>query len=373
MGEKNWLQIERIFNQAVILTSGQRYGFVRQECSGEENLFSEIITLLDADSQEHPIFEDSAIPRVGELLQSSIEDFAGREDFAGYKLIKLLGQGGAGAVFLAEDPRLKRHVAIKILPSLNGHAATAQYFQKEARAASAVVHQNVVHIYDFDIHENVHYLVMEYVEGKTLRQMLGTGRLELSAAVEIALQIAQALRAAHKKDIYHRDIKPENLILTDDNLLKVLDFGLAKIGRKIGAELDSEMQSVPGLILGTSAYMSPEQIRADLVDGKADLWSLGVIFYEMLTGERPFQGRTASDVQAAVLLKKPAPLSLADKPASIRNIVEKLLAKDAAERYQFADALIEDLRDAQREVYDYTNHRSLSGRVVKLIKSVLPL
>lgn len=373
MGERNWRQIEQIFNQAVILTSGQRYNFVRQECGEEENLFSEIITLLDADSQANALFENSAASRVSELLQKDLENIAENGNFAGYKLIKLLGQGGAGAVFLAEDRRLKRPVAIKILPSLVGQTATAQHLQKEARAASAVVHQNVAHIYEFDVHENVHYLVMEYVEGKTLRQTLGEGKLELSAAVEIALQIAQALRAAHKKDIYHRDIKPENLILTDDNLLKVLDFGLAKTMRKNGAGFDSEIQSIPGLILGTTAYMAPEQIRADQVDGRADLWSLGVIFYEMLTGTRPFQGRTSSDVQAAVLLKEPVRLSLADKPSSIRKIIELLLAKNTAERYQSADVVIEDLREAQRDVYDYANKRSLPGRVVKAIKNALTL
>ncbi len=160
-------------------------------------------------------------------------------------------------------------------------------------------------------------------------------------------------------------------MLTDENLVKVLDFGLAKLGAKSAAQLGSELQSIPGLVLGTTAYMSPEQIRADDVDGKADLWSLGVIFHEMLTGARPFQGKTASDVQAAVLLKKPAPLPTGDQPACVGKIVEKLLAKDAAERYQTADQLIEDLRDAQREVYDFTNKPSLPGQVVKLLKGLL--
>ncbi len=373
MGDRDWTKIGQIFNQAVILTSGQRFAFVERECGGEENLFSEIITLLSADSQPHRIFKDSAVPRLGELLQSNLEEFAEQTDFAGYKLQRLLGQGGSGAVFLAEDHRLKRSVAIKILPSLSGQSATARRFQKEARAASAVVHQNVAHIYEFDVYDGVHYLVMEYVAGKTLRQRLNDGGIAPLLAVEIALQIAQALRAAHKKDIFHRDIKPENLILTDENQVKVLDFGMAKLGARSGAELDSELRSIPGLILGTTAYMSPEQIRADEVDGKADLWSLGVIFYEMLTGGRPFQGKTASDVQAAVLLTEPSFEPFTDLPSCVGKIVEKLLVKDAAERYQSADALIDELREAQREVYDYAHKSPLSNRVARLFKGVLKL
>lgn len=373
MQKGNWKRIEQIFNQAVVLTSGQRLAYVERECGGEENLFSEIITLLSADSRSHRILKNPATPRIGELLRNNLESFIERENFAGYKLLKLLGQGGAGAVFLAEDERLKRLVAIKILPSLSGQSANVQRFQKEARAASAVVHQNVAHIYEFGVDHDIHYLAMEYVAGKTLRQKLCEGAIKLSVAIEIALQIAQALRAAHKKDIFHRDIKPENLILTDENQVKVLDFGLAKLGAKSGAELDSELKSIPGLLLGTTAYMSPEQIRADEVDGKSDLWSLGVIFYEMLAGARPFQGKTASDVQAAVLLSEPAPLPPNDKPPCIGKIIEKLLVKDAAMRYQSADELIEDLRDAQREVYDFANKRTLSGRVADLFKGVLKL
>ncbi len=179
MSERNWGRVERVFNQAVVLTSGQRYDFVRRECGDdEENLFSEIITLLSADGRAHPLFEKSSALRVGELLRNRLETFAEQTEFAGYKLCKLLGQGGAGAVFLAEDQRLKRQVAIKILPSLGDQTATAAHFQKEARAASAVVHQNVAHIYEFDVHDGVNYLVMEYVTGKTLRQKLGEGKIE---------------------------------------------------------------------------------------------------------------------------------------------------------------------------------------------------
>lgn len=371
MQNGNWKRIERIFNQAVILNSGQRLAYVERECGGEEILFSEIITLLSADSRSHRILEKPAASRVGELLQNNLENFAERENFAGYKLLKLLGQGGAGAVFLAEDERLKRLVAIKIMPSLSGQPASGERFQKEARAASAVVHQNVAHVYEFGVDHGIHYLVMEYVAGKTLRQRLCEGAIELPAAVEITLQIAQALRAAHRKDIYHRDIKPENLILTDENQVKVLDFGLAKLGAKSGAELDSGLKSIPGLLLGTTAYMSPEQIRAGEVDGRADLWSLGVIFYEMLAQTRPFQGKTSSDVQAAVLLTDPAPLPLGGKTPFIVKIIEKLLVKDAAARYRSADDLIEDLRAAQREVYDFNNKRPFANRVADLFRSVL--
>jgi serine/threonine protein kinase len=359
MHKNQWQRVEQIFSQAVILTSGQRYAFVNSKCDGEETIRSEVISLLEADRRSDDIFSNPIAPIISQLLAQNITDLIEQSDFASYELKKLLGQGGSGAVFLAKDKRLKRDVAIKILPRLSGHSATVQRFRKEALAASAVVHQNVAHVYEFDNFNGVYFLAMEYVEGKTLRELLiESNQIDPQTIVEIVTQTALALRAAHKKHIYHRDIKPENVILTDEGLVKVLDFGLAKYGGASGQEIAAEFESIPGLILGTTAYMSPEQIRADEIDGKADLWSLGVIFYEMLAGKRPFVGKTTSDVQAAVLLMDAAPLALDGKPECLAKIVSRLLLKDKAQRYQNADELLEDLSDAQRKVYDYTKKQN---------------
>jgi serine/threonine protein kinase/Flp pilus assembly protein TadD len=200
---------------------------------------------------------------------------------------------------------------------------------------------------------------MEYVPGKTLRESLDERQIKISTAVEIALQIAHALGAAHAEDIVHRDIKPENIILrqraiaTEKVLVKVLDFGLAKLGEKRLRESTSSFETVPGLVMGTTAYMSPEQLRGEAIDERTDLWSLGVILYEMINGKRPFEGNTASDVQAAILLKEPEPLDLETKLPALNRIIEKALSKNIATRYQSAKEIIHDLRILQRQAYDY--------------------
>ncbi len=265
-----------------------------------------------------------------------------------------------GAVFLAEDTRLERFVALKILPStFDNNSEMAIRFQQEAKAVSAISHHNVAHIYEFGKQDGMCFFAMEYVPGKTLRDSLDEKEIKISDAGEIALQIAYALEAAHTEDITHRDIKPENIMLrqraiaNEEVLIKVLDFGLAKLGEKRLREGSSSFETIPGLIMGTTAYMSPEQVRGEATDERTDLWSLGVVLYEMIDGKRPFKGNTASDVRAAILMKEQSPLPLKAELPDLSRIIEKALSKDIATRYQSAKEIIHDLRTLQRQVYDY--------------------
>lgn len=239
MEEEKWNKIEQIFNQAVLLPASRRNSFVENHCNGDAVLRAEITSLLGADQESDEILEQTVFPLVAQLLDDDFSELLENSDFASYKLKRLLGKGGMGAVFLAEDTRLERFVAIKILPStFDNNSETALRFQQEAKAVSAVSHQNVAHIYEFGKQDGMYFFAMEYVPGKTLRETLDEKQIKISDAVEIALQIAYALEAAHAEDITHRDIKPENIILrqraiaTEEILIKVLDFGLAKLGEK---------------------------------------------------------------------------------------------------------------------------------------------
>ena len=262
-----------------------------------------------------------------------------------------------GDVFLAEDPRLQRLVALKLLPvALTGNAGNippALRFQQEARAASAISHPNVAHIYEFGRVEDRHYLAMEFVEGHTLRSLLKEGSMNLARALDISLQVAQALQAAHEAGIVHRDIKPENIMVRRDGYVKVLDFGLAKLTSsptqvgEYSGNRESSLDTTPGLIMGTTAYMSPEQVRGDPVDPRTDTWSWGVVLYEMLAGRAPFIGATNSDIIAEILKSEP-PLTEKDSvvlPRSLQLLLRTALKKKPEERFAAIGDAIRSLRD----------------------------
>ena len=288
----------------------------------------------------------------------------GRE-FGHYRITKPLGRGGMGDVYLAEDTRLGRKVALKFLPtSLGGDSTRAQRFEHEALAASALNHPNIVTVHEFGSDHGQQFLVTEYVEGKTLREALHEPTFRLEDALRIAEGTALALSAAHKAGIVHRDVKPENIMLREDGIVKVLDFGLAKFAPSprdltnlTPSSADSELETrqhvtLPGSVLGTVLYMSPEQARGKEVDARTDVWSLGVVIYEMLAGLPPFVGETSSDVIAAILRAEAPPLvpRLGAIPGEIGRLVQKALQKDRNERYQDMRDLVNDLRDAQRQM-----------------------
>ena len=269
----------------------------------------------------------------------------------------MLGAGGMGEVYLAHDMRLNRKVALKVLPpaSINNSEGLHR-FEQEAQAASALNHPNIITIHEIGEENGTNFIAIEFIEGETLRQKLQSERLEIEETLNIATQIAAALDAAHKSGIVHRDIKPENIMMREDGLVKVLDFGLAKLTEKKEITLANTqdptralVRTTPGAVMGTVAYMSPEQARGLPVDVRTDIFSLGIVLYEMLAGRLPFEGATASDMIAAILKAEPAMLD-ATTPLELQRIVSKSLQKNVDERYQTVKDLLIDLRQLNKRL-----------------------
>ncbi|MEP7075807.1 MAG: protein kinase [Acidobacteriota bacterium] len=283
-----------------------------------------------------------------------------------YEIIELLGQGGMGDVFLARDATLDRMLAIKVLnEDLRRDPASLRRFEKEARAASKLNHPNIMMIYEVGEEDGVHYIASELIEGKTLRRVIQTSSPSVIKILDISAQIASGLAAAHGSHIIHRDIKPENVIVRPDGFAKILDFGLAKLQRH-DLTADSEEQTAEftetskGMVLGTASYMSPEQARAQAIDEGTDIFSLGVVIYEMLTGRAPFTGESISETLANLLHKDPAPLARyrEDSPAELQRIVSKCLKKDRNERYQSVKEVLTDLNELKAAL---SGSRKISG------------
>jgi serine/threonine protein kinase/Flp pilus assembly protein TadD len=263
-----------------------------------------------------------------------------------------------GEVYLAEDTRLGRKLALKILPAqFTQDAERVARFRQEARAASALNHPNIITIYEVGEHEGVHFIATEFIEGRTLRHCLTSAGMNLREALEITIQIASALQAAHEAGITHRDIKPENVMIRPDGYVKVLDFGLAKLTEKSDPKIDPanidkeaatiiKAQTDPGTVMGTVTYMSPEQARGLRVDARSDIFSLGVLIYEMITGRPPFDGPTSSDVIAAILVSEPRPVSqsVAGIPGELEWSLSKALRKERDDRYETIRGFLSDLK-----------------------------
>ena len=287
-----------------------------------------------------------------------------------YEIVSPLGAGGMGEVYLAEDTRLGRKVALKVLSAeLTRNEDRVRRFEQEARAASALSHPNILTIFDIGKEDSTHFIATEFIDGQTLRSALTRARMKISDVLDIASQAAAALAAAHAAGIIHRDIKPENIMVRPDGLIKVLDFGLAKLvetqtpSTNSGARTIAKADTDPGTVMGTAAYMSPEQARGQIVDARTDIFSLGVVLYEMITGRAPFEGETASHVIVSILEKEPTPLtsSSPDAPSELERIVTKALAKEKDERYQTVKDLQIDLkRLKQRREVDAEIERSIS-------------
>jgi eukaryotic-like serine/threonine-protein kinase len=283
------------------------------------------------------------------------------ETIGHYKILEPLGAGGMGEVFLALDTTLGRKVAIKLLPAqFTSDPERLPRFQQEASTASALNHPNIITIHEIGAAEGRQFITTEFIEGETLRQVMDHAGLTLSETLDIAAQVAAALEAAHEAGIAHRDIKPENIMIRRrDRIVKVLDFGLAKLTEKSADKrvTDSEMatralvRTMAGVVMGTTYYMSPEQARGAPVDERTDIWSLGVVLYEMLSGQTPFKGETGEDVRASILRDEPAPLP-AEVPEPIKLVVEKALRKNRDERCQTASEMLSDLRSLQTQAFD---------------------
>jgi serine/threonine-protein kinase len=275
-----------------------------------------------------------------------------------YEVRSKLGAGAMGEVYLAEDLSLHRKVAIKVLPpSVTSNDARLQRFNREAHTASSLNHPNILTVYEIGSEGEYEFIVTEFIDGESLRERQRRGPFTLNEALDIGCQVASALGAAHAAGIMHRDIKPENIMLREDGVVKVLDFGLAKLSEPeepaVKPASDPEMQlTLPGAIMGTARYMSPEQARAQGVDTRTDIWSLGVVLYEMVAGQVPFSAQTISDVLVAILTVEPRPLSAysATIPGELDRMVKKALMKNKDERYQLAKDLARDLKNLKQRL-----------------------
>ena len=285
-----------------------------------------------------------------------------------YRILSRIGAGGMGDVYLAEDMTLGRRVALKILPEqFNTDEDRLRRFEQEARSASALNHPNIITIHQVGSQEGFRFIATEFIEGETVRQRLKGEGFSVREAIDVAIQVARALGAAHRAGIVHRDIKPENVMLRPDGFAKVLDFGVVKLTEKFGEHIsgphsaESEERDVPTLglvtteaniVMGSPNYMSPEQARGLAVDGRTDIFSLGALLYEMLTGKMPFKGASVSDVIVSILERQPPSISelLPEAPRRIHSIVDRALAKDLDDRYQTIDDLLEDLKQVRRKL-----------------------
>lgn len=354
---ERWQQIKNLFFAASEVDMSEREEFLKRACEGDTELFQEVQSLLVAHEEPGSFVGDSAFGLGMQVLKDE-QTRLQRSTLGHYKIIKPIGSGGMGEVFLAEDTQLGRRVAIKLLPqSVFEDPGRIYRFQQEARAASSISHPNIAHIYEIGVDAGYHFTSMEFIDGITLRQLMNQRRLELQEAVNIALQVGSALVAAHTSGIIHRDIKPENIMIHREGHIKVLDFGLAKLTDRMSdhwnaTSIIDAVETQPGMVMGSPAYMSPEQARGLEVDARTDIWSLGIVLYEMVTGWIPFRGSTNMDVLAGVLKEEPTPIIeyIDNIPPGLEKVLEKMLSKDKDERYLSSSDMITDLKKLARSL-----------------------
>ncbi len=357
MNPELWKQVDALLEEALDLPPEKREQFVVDACDGNVELREEVLSLIKAQSQTSNFLERSAIKMAAQALAqdpslTTHASLVGKE-LGTYKIEKLLGAGGMGEVYLARDTKLDRSVALKILPSqFIADIERVNRFEREARALSALNHPNLITIYEVGDLDGLHFIAMEFVEGRNLREMM-TGPLKLREILSIGAQAAEALAAAHQSGIIHRDIKPDNIMMRADGYVKVLDFGLAKLTEapKPGGKPDPA-HTQAGATMGTLAYMSPEQVTGEAIDHRSDIWSLGVVLFELVTKQKPFRGDTRQETVNAILSTEPnsAAASSPELPSELDLVLEKVLEKDRDLRYQTASDLRADIRRVLRTI-----------------------
>ncbi len=352
-------KLSGLYHAALELEPQQREAFLQKHCSDDAELRCELSQLLTANEEAGTFLMKPAVKLNSEIgSKQSDVSLIGRA-FGHYRIVSHLGAGGMGEVYLATDEKLDRKIALKLLPAeFADDRERLRRFVTEAKSASATAHPNIVTIHDIGETDGIHYIAQEFVEGETLRNRIEQGPIPLLEALNIVQQTANALAAAHAVGIVHRDIKPENIMLRHDGFVKLLDFGLAGMNPTQAMSSDQSnsptlpKNTAPGVIMGTVNYMSPEQTRGQKLDFRSDQWSLGVVLYEMLVGERPFQGESMPDIFVAILERQPIPLAelLDDAPAQLQQILDKLLAKNREQRYQSSAQLAEELKRLHRRL-----------------------
>src|SRR6266446_4205019 len=351
--------IEEIFHAALDQEPDQVARFVDTACEGDELLRRKVEALLASHQRAGSFIEIPAAGIATRIIENGQADLLVGQTIGHYKISKRIGAGGMGDVYLATDITAGRKAALKLLPvRFTGDAERLKRFQQEARAVVGLNHPNILTVYEIGEDHSTHYIASEMIEGETLRQRLARGRMELSEAVDVAIQVASALAAAHEAGIVHRDINPGNIMLRPDRYVKVLDFGIAKLAeQEAPAMMPKDEALLPattnlGSILGTVPYMSPEQTCGAPADKRTDIWSLGVVLYEMVTGHQPFAGDTPREVMTSILEKEPPPLTshIKQTPAELRQIIGKALRKDRTERYQSVSEILQALKNLRHKL-----------------------
>jgi len=333
---ERWRKVERLYHAALECDRAAREAFLREACAADPDLQREVEELLAYQERAGGFIETPAMhvaARQEALLENTLSPGTRLGNF---EIVELIGRGGMGEVYRARDTRLGRSVALKILPpEVASDTSRKRRFLQEARTASALNHRNIVTLHDLGADRGIDFIVMEYVSGKTLNKLIPRGGLPLPEAVRYALEIASAFVTAHAAGITHRDLKPANVIVTEDGTAKVLDFGLAKVAASAPATGDAT-QTESGVILGTPAYMSPEQAQGQLEDARSDIFSFGVVLYEMLAGRRPFQGADRISTLAAVVQQEPPTLAEARRgvPRELEAVILRCLRKNPSQRFQ---------------------------------------
>src|SRR6266404_9611730 len=328
--------IEEIFYAALDQEPDKVARFLETTCEGDDVLRGEVEALLASRQRVGSFIETSAVGIASRIIENGQADLLVGQTFGHYKISKPIGSGGMGEVYLATDIKAGRKAALKLLPMhFTGDAERLHRFQQEAHALVGLNHPNILTVYEIGEDHSIHYIASELIEGETVRQHLTRGRMELIEAVDVAIQVASALAAAHEAGIVHRDINPGNIMLRPDSYVKVLDFGIAKLAEQEAPAMmpkDEALLLVEtnlGSILGTVRYMSPEQACGAQVDKRTDIWSLGVALYEMVTGHAPFTGDSPREVMTSILDKEPPPLTsyITQTPAELQQIISRTLRK----------------------------------------------
>ncbi|MBC7911383.1 MAG: protein kinase [Pyrinomonadaceae bacterium] len=354
MESKDWQQIEEVFHSALPLGATERSAYLSAACSGNEALRGEVESLLAAFEDEPSFIEQPALTLGMKVLSGDKPGMLAGRSVGSYKILRLLGRGGMGEVYIAEDSKLGRRVALKFLADKFVDDGWAKkQLTKEARAVAMLEHPNICAVYGVEEIDGYNFIVMQYIEGETLASLMKDEPLPHRQALEFAEQIASALSSAHAHGIIHRDVKPQNIVVTQSGQVKVLDFGLAKFVQRQEAleNAGDSLFSRKGLIVGTIAYMSPEQLRAEELDYRSDIFSFGTVLHEMLGGENPFKRENDADTINAILSSQPPPLAdvAPQIPEAIDDTARKCLEKDRTERYQTADELLHDLRSIRED------------------------
>jgi|GEM_PF-6441737 len=358
MSPERWERVKALLQSALERGAIQeRTAFLDEACKGDLTLRNEVESLLAAHQEADSFIEKPAAELAAPFIANTHSKIVEGQTIGSYKILEKLGAGGMGTVYLAVDTRLGRKVALKLLPEhLTNDLERVRRFRQEARAASLLNYPNIVTIYEIGQSEKRDFIATEFVEGETLRGLMLREHLSLPDALTISVQVANAMAAAHDRGIIHRDIKPENIMLRPDGLVKVLDFGLAKLTEKLIENQPTDFKiptsklayTEPGVVMGTARYMSPEQAQGLAVDERTDIWSFGVMLYEMITGSVPFDGPTMSHVIVAILEQEPAPLE--QQSPELQRIVTKSLQKDRAKRYQTVKEMLADLNNLKQEL-----------------------